>query len=306
MIYLPPNADILPPVDDHIFKILLTHPEAKPVLTSVLSAAMDRRVVDAVVRNNELPVGSNEEKAERFDVNCVLDDGDQADVEMHASHIEEPDGRHQNFNNKYIYYLTDLHASQKSKGVKYYDLVRTYQITFCNYTIYPNWKDFITRASLRRANGEEISDQINFIIIELSKLTKALKKPPDQLTALEMWSIFFRFAQDPKRRDMVNKVIAQKEEIAMASALLLEVSQDERERAQFRSRRMYETDLQSNLLTAEARGITIGEARGITIGEARGITIGLYEVARNMKKRGMSLTEIAALTNLPLKEVEKI
>ena len=40
----------------------------------------------------------------------------------------------------------------------------------------------------------------------------------------------------------------------MASALLQQISRDERERAIFRSRRMAETDRISDLLTAEARG----------------------------------------------------
>ena len=46
----------------------------------------------------------------------------------------------------------------------------------------------------------------------------------------------------------------------MAGALLLDISQDERERAKLRSKRMYETDQISNILTAEARG----EARANT------------------------------------------
>ena len=62
MIILPPDMDILSPVDDHIFKTLLTHPNAKPVLIDVLSASIDRKVTDAVVRNNELPVSDDNEK----------------------------------------------------------------------------------------------------------------------------------------------------------------------------------------------------------------------------------------------------
>ncbi len=41
----------------------------------------------------------------------------------------------------------------------------------------------------------------------------------------------------------------------------IKISQDERERAVFRSRRMYQTDLQSDLATAEDRGIQIGKLR---------------------------------------------
>ena len=40
----------------------------------------------------------------------------------------------------------------------------------------------------------------------------------------------------------------------MAAALLQEISKDENERARLRSRRMYEMDQISNILTAEERG----------------------------------------------------
>jgi len=286
MIIFPPEADILSPVDDHIFKTLMTHPEAKLSLMSVISASIDRPVIDVVVRNNELPVSDNDEKTERLDVNCTIDGGDQVDVEMHSSHIEEVDDVHTNFLNKYMYYLTDLHSSQKAKGVKYYDFVRTYQVTFCNYSIYPHYHDFITRASMRRPDGKEISSQINFILVELSKLTNIVTKPVDKLTPLEMWSVFFRYSPDVKHRDLVNKVIAERKEIAMAGELLLSISKDERERAHYRSRRMFETDKISNELTIEYRGA--------------------LKIARNLKIMGMSFEEIAKATGLSIDDIKKL
>jgi len=48
----------------------------------------------------------------------------------------------------------------------------------------------------------------------------------------------------------------------MAATLLQEVSKDERERALFRSRMMFETDRVSDLLTAEARGEIKGMEKG--------------------------------------------
>jgi len=285
MLVLPPDADILSPVDDHIFKTLMTHPEAKPVLIDVLSSSMNRNVTDATVRNNELPISDDNEKGERFDVNCIIDHKDQADVEMHGSHIQEVDDSHTSFINKYIYYLTDLHSSQPSKGKKYRELARTYQITFCNYTIYPNRKDYITRSAMRTEDGELITDQINFILVELSKLDEILKKPVDKLTPLEMWSIFFKFAPDVKRRDVVNKVIAEKGEIAMAGELLMEISQDEHQRAKYRSRRMFETDKFHNEATIEERA--------------------MLKVARNLKALGDPVEKIMTVTGLTAAEVEK-
>ncbi|MCL2443002.1 MAG: Rpn family recombination-promoting nuclease/putative transposase, partial [Treponema sp.] len=78
------DADLLPPANDRIFKALLTHPDAKQVLIDIISTVIERKVLDVQIRNNELPVMDMEEKQERFDVNCVLDNGDQADVEMHC------------------------------------------------------------------------------------------------------------------------------------------------------------------------------------------------------------------------------
>ena len=57
----------------------------------------------------------------------------------------------------------------------------------------------------------------------------------------------------------------------MAGDLLMSISQDERERAIFRSRRMYQSDLESNWATAEENGINTG----IAIGRDEGLAIGI-------------------------------
>ena len=76
----------------------------------------------------------------------------------------------------------------------------------------------------------------------------------------------------------------------MAGNLLMSISQDERERAVFRSRRMYQTDLQSNLATAEDRGERKGR----------------IEVARNLLKINLPLEQISAATGLTAEEVESL
>ena len=92
----------------------------------------------------------------------------------------------------------------------------------------------------------------------------------------------------------------------------MSISKDERERAVFRSRRMYQTDLASDLATAEdrgeRRGIEIGERRGIEIGERRGAERGernrSFEVARRMLRRNRPVDEIAEITDLSVEDVE--
>jgi predicted transposase/invertase (TIGR01784 family) len=301
MAKIPVDFDMLPASDDRIFKLFMTHPDAKPVLMSVISACIERRVLGAVVRNNEAPVMDTDEKNERFDVNCEIDGGDQVDAEMSGSRLEEIEEGHKNFHNKSIYYLTDLHSSQKSKGVKYADFVRTYQVTFVDYTVYPDYPEYVNRLAMRRPNGEQVSDQINRVVIELTKLKHLLKKPLCELSDLDMWSLFMKYAHNPKHRDLINKIIDKKEEIGMAAALVMEVSKDDQERARFRSRRMFETDMTSNFLTAEARGIAIGEARGEAKLERR-----VLEIARNLKDTGIPIESVAAATGLSVREIEKL
>ena len=81
----------------------------------------------------------------------------------------------------------------------------------------------------------------------------------------------------------------------MAAGLLQEISRDERERAILRSRRMYETDMMSDLLTAEEKGEIRGKAEGRIEGKAEGLAEGVSkgrtEVIALLKK-GFLLEEI--------------
>ena len=298
---LPMEADILPPSDDRVFKLILTSPEAKPVLIDLISSIIKRPVVDVVVRNNEIPPEDTQEKAERLDVNCYIDDNSQVDLEMQASRIEEDsDGQHRNLKGKSVYYLCDLHSSQPAKGIRRYDtLARTYQVTFCSYTVFPERKSYLNSFSLRHdEDNEQLCNAIQVVYVELSKLQEIIKKSVGDMTDLEKWAVFFRYADEPFHRETVNKVIASKEVLQMAGNLLMSISQDERERAVFRSRRMYQTDQQSNIATAEDRGVQRGRAEGRV---ERNI-----EIARQALQMKMSAADIAKLTGLTYEEVERL
>ena len=307
---LPLNEDILPLSDDYIFKAVMSHPDAELALMDLISACINRTVNSVQIRNNELPVTDTEEKNERLDLNCVIDDGSQVDVEMNASYIASLDGGHKGFMNKTVYYLTDLHSSQKSKGVKYNDFVRTYQITFSAHNIF-NWPEYITEASLRIKSGYQLSDQIQIMFIELAKMSDILKKPVDQMTLFEMWSVFIGYADNPKHRLLINELLEKKEAIGMAGTVLTAISKDEKERAHLRSRRMYESDIISNRLTymelGRREGIEIGKEQGIEIGIEKGIEKGTIDMVKKLKNSSiMSFEQISHISGLTLEEIEAL
>lgn len=295
--FLPKDAEILPPSDDRVFKLLLTSPEAKQGLMNLISAVIGRNVVEVVLHVNEPPAEDINEKGERFDVNCKIDDGSQINIEMQSSRMQEDmDGLHRNLKGKSIYYLTDLHASQPAKGLRRYDkLARTYQITFCAYTIFPDAMEYVNAFSMRHdQTGDLLSDALHITFVELSKLEEIIKKPVNEMTDLDKWSVFFEYASDPEHRESVNEVIESEEVLQMAGNLLMSISQNERERAIYRSRRKYQTDLQSDFATAEDRGRVLGRAEGLS------------DAVRNlMDSLGMPLEQAMSVLKIPAEEQPK-
>jgi DNA-binding NarL/FixJ family response regulator len=108
-----------------------------------------------------------------------------------------------------------------------------------------------------------------------------------------------------------------------AGTLLESISRDERERAIFRSRRMFQTDLESNLATARRNGILIGEKRGAERVKKQWDAdkkqwnavkkqwdadkeATRQETVRKMKAKGISVEVIADVMNLTPDEVRKL
>jgi len=298
MSILPFGEEILPLAEDFVLKAVLTHPDAKPALIDLISAVIGRNVKDVQLLNNELHSVDADEKKQRLDVNCIIDDGSQVNVEMQGSALGGIDGGRLTLTNKSIYYLTKLHSTQKAKSVPYENFVRTYQITFCANNIFKH-KEYLTYATLRTEKGIQISEQINLIFIELSKLSGVLKKPVDKMTSIEDWSIFLGYSGDPDKRVLLNKILAKKEGLVMAGTVLAAISKDEHERAKRLSQEKWETDFYNNYVVRAEKAL----AEGIAEGKAEANT----KTAKILKKAGiLTNTQIAEATDLSIEEIEKL
>jgi predicted transposase/invertase (TIGR01784 family) len=284
--------ELLPPSEDGVFRTLLTHPEAKPILRDVVGSFLRLPVTNVEVRNAELPISDINEKRERFDVNCLIDDGSQVDVEMQSNAMkgDSQSTDHKIIKSRAVYNLCDLHSGQAGRGVRFDRLMRSYQMTFCGYTVFPGRGEFVRRFSFRDESGEELTDTISVIFVELTKLDDIVNKPVYTMTREEQWCIFFAFGGDPKHRVLIDELTAVKEEIKMAVELLKTISKDENERARFRSRRMFQMDMDHNLLASRDEG---REEKAM-------------EIARNLLKMKLSVEQIITATGLDREEVEKI
>ena len=97
---------------------------------------------------------------------------------------------------------------------------------------------------------------------------------------------------------MTNEQLTMKNAVSLPPGVCPPVSQDEKERAVFRSRKMFQTDMASDLATAEDRG----EKRGRAEGRAEE----KLAIARNMMKRNRPIEDIIEDTGLTREEVENL
>jgi hypothetical protein len=84
----------------------------------------------------------------------------------------------------------------------------------------------------------------------------------------------------------------------MANEVLTHISQDQHERAKFRSRQKFLADMEHNLIVSRQEGIDEGIAIGEARGEARGEAIGRVEAARAMLSDGVPLEKVIKYTGL--------
>jgi predicted transposase/invertase (TIGR01784 family) len=303
--------EILPPWEDGVFKTLLTHPDAKPVLRDVIASILQIPLADVDVRNTELPISSFDEKRERFDVNCRTEDGKQIDVEMQAAPMTGDSAArgHENLKNRSVYYLCDLHASQEGRGADYVNLMQSYQIMFCGFTVFQKRRNFIGHFRLRDEEGFVLSDAVGIVFVELSKLDAAMAKPARELTPEEMWAVFFGHANEPEWSGLMHEIIAAKEEIKVANELLTSISKDEIERAHYRSRKMYRMDMEHDMAVLRREieeGRAAGHAEGRAEGRAEGHAEGRAEIAKNALDMHLPIEQIEKLTGLSRKEIEDL
>jgi len=282
----------------------MTHPDAQPVLRDVIESFLRFHVIKVEVRDVELPISDINEKRERFDVNCVIDDGSQADVEMQADAMKGDSYRndHKIIKDRAIYNLCDLHSGQSGRGVRFDKMMRSFQMTFCGYTIYQDSKEFIRRFSFKDEYGVELSDSVGIIFVELSKLNDVVKKPIESLTREEQWSAFFAYGGDPQFVGLIDNLSDARGEIKMARELLQTISRDENERARFRSRRMFLMDMEHNLIAARDEGLLEGRLEGRNEGRDEMS----LEIALKMLIDNYTIDDIIKMTGLTRQEIENL
>ena len=281
--------ELINPCFDPVFKSIFTKdtPESKNALRGLVSAILqkDLKVVD--VTSNEPPVNNTGDKQIRYDINCVLDDGEKANVEMtlwpNAHEVC-----------KMEYYLARLHATQEIKGKEkgYQSLKQSYQISiFAKGNVFKDKEFFHRFIYFDPLRGVNLGGRTALCTVELKKLQEIILKSVQEMTRLEMWAIFFAYFTDPGKQDILRQIMAAEEEIGMAQKMINRISAAEAAALYQMSRDKYEMDMATlkyeiklkkrRLKRIETRcrkqGLEDGIKQGIEQGLSQGIQQGLSQ-----------------------------
>jgi predicted transposase/invertase (TIGR01784 family) len=257
------SDDLIDICMDNVFKAVFTKdiPASQTALSRLVSAIIGRDVQIITIITNEPPVDSLRDRQIRFDINCRAGNGERVNVEMSLNPDPFEPVRLE-------FHAGKLFTGQDIRGAKktYDDLQRAYQIAILvKERFFPDGDFFHSFEYYDPARRVSLDGRTRILTLELSKLDNIVQKPTEEMSAPELWAVYFRYLKDNSMRAKINEILAREEGIAMASEVLLSISRDEAERARLMSEEKFQLDLQSKLVHAERQG----RAEGEQIGEQR-------------------------------------
>ena len=289
---------IMLPTVDFCFKELMQNPKVRKGFISALLNLSPDEVEDTVLLPTLLPRDSADDKLGIMDVRVLLKDGTQINMEMQVKYFEYWDERA-------LFYLSKMFDSQIRKGESYEKLQKCIHVSILDFIHFPNDKECYRRIHFRDDKTSDLySDKMELQILELKKLPPEVKTGEDVLA----WMKFF----SGKSRKEFQTMAKTNEYLDEAYNTLLHLSADEKKRLEYEAREKALKDYNTQISSAEKRGLKAGEEMGRKAGEEAGMCkgkeLGVQEARQVFKlyMQGKSQEEIADLCNISIDKVKQI
>ena len=292
------NNFIMLPTVDFCFKELMQNPKVRKGFISALLNLSPDEVEDTVLLPTLLSRDSADDKLGIMDVRVLLKDGTQMNMEMQVKYFEYWDERA-------LFYLSKMFDSQIRKGESYEKLQKCIHVSILDFIHFPNDKECYRRIHFRDDKTSDLySDKMELQILELKKLPPEVKTGEDVLA----WMKFF----SGKSRKEFQTMAKTNEYLDEAYNTLLNLSADEKKRLEYEAREKALKDYNTQISSAEKRGLKAGEEMGRKAGEEAGMRkgkeLGVQEARQVFKlyMQGKSQEEIADLCNISIDKVKQI
>lgn len=273
---------IMLPKVDFCFKELMRNSKVRKGFIAALLGVKPEQIQETRLLETALPVRSADDKLGVLDVRVLLDNGTQVNLEMQVTYFE-------NWDERIMFYLSKMFSGQLKHGESYGNAKKCIHVSILDFIHYPDDAVCYRKIHFRdEETGKTFSDKMEFQILELKKLPREAQNESGVLA----WMRFL----SRKKKEEFEQMAKTNEYFDEAYNELVELSADEQKRLEYEARDKALRDYNSQMESAENRGIRIGEERG----EERAKQVfKLYQI-------GKSEEEIAEACGLAVERVREI
>ncbi len=292
------------PYTDFGFKKLFGQEANKEPLIDFLNSVLPEkhRVKTVTFRNSEgLPEAPIERRA-IFDIFCVSESGERFIVEMQKA-------KEHYFRDRSVYYMTFPIREQAQVGGWNFQLDPVYFIAILDF-VYDEAEErrkLMRNVSLKDQDGDEFYDKLRFIFFQMPLFNKT---ESELETQQDKWLFFLKNLQNFDRiPEILNEPVFER---AFATAEFGTMSPDEQFRYMTQQITLWDNFAVMETATMEAAQVALqeGKKEGRKEGRKEGLREGRkeekLEIAREMKRDGMSLDRIVKYTGLSKDEIKQL
>ena len=270
------------PLNDVLFKFIFGKEERKQItidfLNAVLNPSLGHTIQDLQFSNTEMSPEHDHDKLTRLDVACVLDSGEQVDVEVQVANEK-------NMARRTLYYWSQMYLMSLPAGKTYRNLKPCITINLVNFSFLPQEDPHAVYGIYNPTNEHQLTKDLAIHFLEIPKYAKQEKKPISEMSKMERWLAYFANQLDRKG----------KEELAMSEAAIQNAMEAARiflnntaERRLYINREMARMDRESQLEEAHEEGLKEGHKEGL---EEGAISNTIHNLNNLMDTMNLSLSE---------------
>ena len=270
------------PLNDVLFKFIFGKEERKQItidfLNAVLNPSLGHTIQDLQFSNTEMSPEHDHDKLTRLDVACVLDSGEQVDVEVQVANEK-------NMARRTLYYWSQMYLMSLPAGKTYRNLKPCITINLVNFSFLPQEDPHAVYGIYNLTNEHQLTKDLAIHFLEIPKYAKQEKKPISEMSKMERWLAYFANQLDRKG----------KEELAMSEAAIQNAMEAARiflnntaERRLYINREMARMDRESQLEEAHEEGLKEGHKEGL---EEGAISNTIHNLNNLMDTMNLSLSE---------------
>jgi predicted transposase/invertase (TIGR01784 family) len=227
-----------------------------------------------------------------LDVRAVLANGTKVNIEVQLRN-------HHNMDRRSLFYWSTMYTEDLEAGEDYHELPDVIAVNIVDFDYLP-YGNYHTCFRLREDTDTSfiLTGALEIHFIDMVKWRESGEKDLEN-NPLDRWLAWLDFGSPP---ELVAEVVRMDSEIMAANEKQEFTSQDKEARRHYWRRMLGEMDRKATLEYARDTGLAEGRAEGL----AEGLAEGKLEIARNLKKMGLSVSQIAEGTGLLPEVIEKL